>query len=99
MTGMEIELNLVGADFRPKMDNAEVLERIADPEYQTELARYNIEFNVAPAPAAGNSMLALETDLRTSLNRAQDKCRAGQPDHHDRHPPDGHARAPHRATG
>ena len=48
MTGMEIELNLTGSDFRPKMDNALVLERIADPEYQTELARYNIEFNVKP---------------------------------------------------
>ena len=30
MTGMEIELNLAGSDFRPKMDNALVLERIAD---------------------------------------------------------------------
>ena len=42
MTGMEIELNLVGTDYRPSMANAEVLEAIADPEYQTELARYNL---------------------------------------------------------
>ena len=74
MTGMEIELNLVGADFRPRMDNAEVLERIADPEFQTELGRYNIEFNVAPRPLPGNSALELEEVLRTSLNRAQAKC-------------------------
>ena len=74
MTGMEIELNLVGADFRPRMDNAEVLERIADPEFQTELGRYNIEFNVAPRPLPGDSALELEEVLRTSLNRAQAKC-------------------------
>ena len=74
MTGMEIELNLVGADFRPRMDNAKVLEHIADPEYQTELGRYNIEFNVAPRPLPGNSAMELEEVLRTSLNRAQAKC-------------------------
>lgn len=33
LTGMEIELNLVGADYLPKMDNSEVLAAIADPEY------------------------------------------------------------------
>ncbi len=74
MTGMEIELNLAGADFRPKMDNALVLERIADPEYQTELARYNIEFNVKPRELVDDSMLTLETDLRASLNRAHNTC-------------------------
>ena len=57
MTGMEIELNLVGDDFRPRMDNAKVLERIADPEYQTELGRYNIEFNVSPRPLPGKAAL------------------------------------------
>ena len=74
MTGMEIELNLAGADFRPKMDNALVLERIADPEYQTELARYNIEFNVKPRELVDDSMIALEADLRASLNRADRTC-------------------------
>ena len=33
MTGMEIELNLTGSDFRPKMDNALVLELIAENWY------------------------------------------------------------------
>jgi gamma-glutamyl:cysteine ligase YbdK (ATP-grasp superfamily) len=76
MTGMEIELNLVGDDFRPRMDNAEVLAAIADPLYQTELARYNIEFNVAPRPLPGDAVLHLEGDLRTSLNRAEAKAAA-----------------------
>ena len=74
MTGMEIELNLVGDDYRPRMDNAEVLQAIADPLYQTELARYNIEFNVSPRPLPGDAVLRLEADLRSSLNRAQAKA-------------------------
>src|SRR5512141_110446 len=35
--GMEIELNLVASDYRPRLDNDEVLTAIANPEYQTEL--------------------------------------------------------------
>lgn len=73
MTGMEIELNLVDADFRPKMDNAAVLELIADGDYQTELGQFNIEFNVAPRRLPGDAVLHLEEELRDSLNRATDK--------------------------
>ncbi|WP_246227159.1 hypothetical protein [Propioniciclava coleopterorum] len=46
--GMEIELNLVDADHQPAMDNRDVLAAIANDEFQTELARFNIEFNVPP---------------------------------------------------
>ena len=71
MTGMEIELNLVDAAYQPRMSNAEVLTSIADPGYQTELGRYNIELNVPPRPLPGDSALELEADLRLSLNRAE----------------------------
>jgi hypothetical protein len=71
MTGMEIELNLVDTAYLPKMDNAEVLRRIEDPEYQTELGRYNIEFNVSPRRLQGDSARVLEGDLRASLNEAE----------------------------
>ncbi len=74
MIGMEIELNLVDADYQPKMDNAEVLDAIADPEYQTELAQFNIEFNVAPRPIGGDSVVEMETSLRESLNEAERRC-------------------------
>lgn len=74
MIGMEIELNLVDSDYQPKMDNAEVLAAIADPEYQTELAQFNIEFNVAPRPIGDDSVAALEESLRVSLNEAERRC-------------------------
>ena len=38
MTGLEIECNLVDADYQPHFHNAQVLHAIADESYQTELA-------------------------------------------------------------
>jgi gamma-glutamyl:cysteine ligase YbdK (ATP-grasp superfamily) len=70
LTGMEIELSLVDEDYLPRLNNAAVLERIADSRYQTELARYNIELNVEPRLLPGDAALDLEADLRQSLNKA-----------------------------
>ena len=71
MTGLEIELNLVDEHWQPDMSNAEVLAAIADPDFQTELGRYNIEFNVPPRGLAGDSLLDLEKMLRASLDHAE----------------------------
>ncbi len=71
LTGLEVELNLVDSTWQPAMDNAEVLEAIADPLYQTELGRYNIELNVPPRPLPGDSGLELERLLRESLTHAE----------------------------
>ena len=70
--GLEIELNLVNQDNDPSFHNAEVLRAIADPDYQTELARYNIELNSPPMPLLGDSGLQREQQLRASLNRAEE---------------------------
>lgn len=75
MTGLEIELNLVNAEYDPHFANAEVLHAIADPGYQTELAQYNIELNVLPRPLPGDAAIELEHDLRESLNAADAKAR------------------------
>lgn len=71
LTGLEIELNLVDEEGEPAFVNADVLEAIADPDYQTELAQFNIELNVAPRALPGNAALDLERSLRESLNRAE----------------------------
>jgi gamma-glutamyl:cysteine ligase YbdK (ATP-grasp superfamily) len=74
LTGMEIELNLVDTSWQPAMANAEVLAAIADPDFQTELGRYNIEFNVKPRPLAHDSLTELEKSLRDSLDHAESKA-------------------------
>ena len=53
MTGLEIELNLVDEVGDPALKNAEALEAIADPDFQTELGQFNLEINVPPQAAAG----------------------------------------------
>src|SRR6201985_1450760 len=77
LTGMEIECNLVDADYQPAMSNRSVLAAIADPAFQTELGAYNIEFNVPPRPLAGHTGLNLEAEVRASLNAAETKASAG----------------------
>ncbi|KBA80507.1 hypothetical protein AO63_00989 [Mycobacterium tuberculosis M1976] len=74
LTGMEIECNLVDADYQPAMSNRYVLDAIADPAYQTELGAYNIEFNVPPRPLPGRTCLELEDEVRASLNDAETKA-------------------------
>jgi gamma-glutamyl:cysteine ligase YbdK (ATP-grasp superfamily) len=76
MTGLEIELNLVDEHFDPAMKNTEVLERIEDPDFQTELGQFNIEINVAPRQLAGMGAAEFEQDVRRSLNGAEGKVRA-----------------------
>jgi hypothetical protein len=74
LTGMEIECNLVDADYQPAMTNQDVLVSIADPAFQTELGAYNIEFNVPPRPLGGRSSVELEDEVRASLNAAETKA-------------------------
>jgi hypothetical protein len=74
LTGIEIECNLVDADYQPTMSNADVLASIADPAYQTELGAYNIEFNVPPHELGGQAGLELEAGVRASLNAAESKA-------------------------
>ena len=73
--GLEIELNLTDEAGDPAMLNARVLEAIADGDFQTELAQFNVEINVPPRSLEGGVLGALEHDVRTSLNNAEEKAR------------------------
>jgi len=73
MTGLEVELNLVDDNGDPALKNAETLERIADPDFVTELGQFNIEINVPPAKIREGGLTTFEETLRTSLNRAEAK--------------------------
>jgi hypothetical protein len=73
--GLEIELNLVDEAGDPAMANAEVLEAIADPDFQTELGRFNLEINVPPSRVTPEVFTDLERDLRADLNHAEEKAR------------------------
>ncbi|MEV0694933.1 glutamate-cysteine ligase family protein [Streptomyces sp. NPDC050388] len=74
LVGLEIELNLTGADGMPKMLNGQVLERIASRDFQTELAMFNLEVNIAPHRLDGRVFDRLAEELRTSLAYADRKA-------------------------
>ena len=76
LTGMEIELNLIDEKCDPAMRNAEVLNAIADPDFQTELGQFNVEINVPPRRLAGEENAELERSLRDSLNNAEERARS-----------------------
>ncbi|WP_369367716.1 glutamate--cysteine ligase [Streptomyces sp. CG4] len=74
LMGVEIELNLAGPDGMPKMLNGQVLERIASRDFQTELAMFNLEVNIAPHRLGGRVFDRLAEELRTSLAYAHRKA-------------------------
>jgi gamma-glutamyl:cysteine ligase YbdK (ATP-grasp superfamily) len=76
LTGLEIEFNLVDDDQIPAMRNADVLYAIANDDFQTELGQFNIEINVRPRGLGGASLDELESELRASLNDADQRSRA-----------------------
>jgi hypothetical protein len=76
MAGLEIELNLIDDDLQPAMRNAEVLTAIADPSFQTELGRFNIEINVEPRQLTGGGFTSFEESVRKSLNDADARAEA-----------------------
>jgi len=69
--GMEVELNLVDDDMQPLLKNMQVLDEIADPDFQTEIGAYNIEMNVLPRLLRDDFAGDLEAALRASLNAAE----------------------------
>lgn len=74
LMGLEIELNLAGPDGMPRMMNAEVLERIASHDFQTELGMFNLEVNIAPHRLGGRVLDRLAEELRTGLGYAHRKA-------------------------
>ncbi len=74
MTGLEIEFNLVDENCDPAMKNAEALEVIADPDFQTELGQFNLEINVPPRRLNDGGFTGFEEGVRTSLNSAESKA-------------------------
>ncbi|MEP7025224.1 MAG: glutamate--cysteine ligase [Actinomycetota bacterium] len=73
--GLEIELNLVDGRGGPSMRNDTVLSLIDDPDWATELARFNLEVNIPPRTLAGPALAELEDEVRASLRHADSRAR------------------------
>src|SRR3954453_19353310 len=69
--GLEIELNLTEETGDPALANTHVLELIADDDFQTELAQFNIEINIPPRKLSDGVFAELEGTIRRDLNHAE----------------------------
>ncbi len=70
LAGLEMELYVTDADGRPAHVNAELLARLESADFQTELAQFNIEFNLAPHKLSGTIFREMEEELVTSFDHA-----------------------------
>ncbi|MFN2556989.1 MAG: glutamate--cysteine ligase [Nitriliruptorales bacterium] len=68
--GLELEIYLVDRDGTPMMINTEVLSRIESAAFQTELAQFNIEFNLPPHEVEARVFRTLEDELNGCLGHA-----------------------------
>ncbi|HEY9293222.1 MAG TPA: glutamate--cysteine ligase [Microlunatus sp.] len=73
MSGLEIELNLIDDRFDPAMRNAEALSVIADPQFQTELGRFNLEINLPPRRLAGTGLDSFGRSIQAAIDGADQK--------------------------
>ncbi|MEU5840071.1 glutamate--cysteine ligase [Streptomyces diacarni] len=78
LMGLEIELNLADAQGQPLMVNAEVLQRIASSDFQTELGQFNLEVNIVPHALSGRVLDQLAEELRTGLAYADRQARQAE---------------------
>ena len=73
--GAEQEFCLVTKDWRPAKNAEEILEKIDDPHFTTELAKYNLEINLDPVVLESDCFTKVATQLQSLLDKADATAR------------------------
>ena len=74
--GAEQEFFLVDSSFQPANVATEVLGRLGDGRFTTELGRFNFEANLTPLELGGDCLTRMEGELATLTERAREAARA-----------------------
>jgi len=69
--GAEQEFALIDRNGQPAMIGPELLERMNDPAFTTEIGRFNIEANLEPLLFGGNCLSEMEARLNEVVARAR----------------------------
>ncbi len=69
--GAEQELFLVDESWRPHNRSIDILDKIKDTRFTTELAQFNLEFNLDPQIFGGSCLKNLENDLNSGIEQAR----------------------------
>ena len=67
--GAEQEMFLVDKSGRPASISVEILEKLKDPHFTTELARFNLEFNLDPLVLEGRCFHEMEREINRLLKK------------------------------
>jgi CBS domain-containing protein len=68
--GAEQEFCLVDKYFKPSRNALQILGKIDDSHFTSELAKYNLEINLDPLELAGDCFSKMEKNLKKLLNKA-----------------------------
>jgi CBS domain-containing protein len=77
--GAEQEMFLVDQHLRPSPSSAQVLSRLKDPRFTTEIAKFNLEANLTPREFEGRALHQLELEIDELLGlvrQAAEECDA-----------------------
>lgn len=73
--GAEQEFSLVTPNFLPAPVAMELLEKIDDPHFTNELAKFNMEINLDPQVFTGDALSRMETQLKDCLKYFDGICK------------------------
>jgi CBS domain-containing protein len=68
--GVEQEMYIVDSDGYPAPISDQLLDRLADERFTTELARFNLEANLDPEPIGGDFLRTMQRSLDEVLKQA-----------------------------
>ncbi len=66
--GAEQEICLVDENFKPAPKSLELLRKLKNPSFTTELAKFNLEANLSPIPFSGNCFSSIENEIHSLLD-------------------------------
>jgi CBS domain-containing protein len=78
--GAEQEFCLVQKDLRPAMTGPNVLSRIDEPHFTSELAQWNLEINLDPQDAGGGCLKRMDAQLTELLQLANERAQIFESD-------------------
>lgn len=70
--GAEQEFCLVDKYFKPSKNAMEVLEKVGDDHFTSELAKYNLEINLDPVELGGDCFSKMKAQLLELLGKAEE---------------------------
>lgn len=72
--GAEQEFCLIDKHYKPATGALEVLERLNNDSFTTELAKFNVEANLSPQAFKGSCFTDMENELRSLISQLNSVC-------------------------